>query len=49
MISKFFEVDTDLMLFCGIAIGYKDPDDPINNFKRTRRPIDEWAYFKEKK
>ena len=48
MISKFFEVDTDLMLFCGIAIGYKDPDDPINNFKRTRRPIDEWAILRRK-
>ena len=49
MVSKYFEVDSDLMLFCGMAIGYKDPDDPINNFKRTRRPLDDWAYFKEKK
>ena len=49
MVSKFFEVDSDLMLFCGMAIGYKNPDDPINNFKRTRRPIDDWAHFKEKK
>ena len=49
MVSKFFEVDSDLMLFCGMAIGYKDPNNPINNFKRTRRPLDDWAHFKGEK
>ena len=48
MVSKFIGADNDLMLFCGMAIGYKDYDAAINNFERTRRPIDDWAYFMDK-
>lgn len=45
MVSRFVKADQDSMLFCGISIGYKDKEAPINQFKRTRRPIDEWAKF----
>jgi hypothetical protein len=31
------------MLFCGMAIGYKDADAPINQLKSKRRPLEEWA------
>ena len=48
MVSKFVDADDDLMLFCGMAIGYKDPAAPINQFKTKRRPFDDWAYFIEK-
>ena len=48
-VTAFVKAPDELMLFCGMAIGYKDPEDPINNFKRTRRPLDDWAYFKEEK
>tara|TARA_B110001454_G_C12679727_1_gene417476 strand:+ start:30 stop:686 length:657 start_codon:yes stop_codon:yes gene_type:complete len=45
MVSAFVNADQDSMLFCGISIGYKDEEASINQFKRTRRPIDEWAKF----
>jgi len=33
------------MLFCGMAIGYRDPDAPLNNFERERVPLDEHVKF----
>ncbi|MEP0190552.1 MAG: nitroreductase [Erythrobacter sp.] len=33
------------MLFCGMAIGYRDPDAPLNNFERERVPLDEHVSF----
>ena len=33
------------MLFCGMAIGYRDPDHPVNNFARSRVPLDEAVRF----
>ena len=33
------------MLFCGMAIGYRDPDAPLNNFERERVPLDEQVKF----
>ncbi|MEM8725769.1 MAG: nitroreductase family protein, partial [Pseudomonadota bacterium] len=33
------------MFFCGMAIGYRDPDAPVNNFERERVPLDEHVRF----
>ncbi|MDC1325995.1 nitroreductase [Gammaproteobacteria bacterium] len=44
-VSKFVGSNIDDMLFCGVAIGYKDSEAPINNLKSTRRPLEEWASF----
>jgi hypothetical protein len=33
------------MFFCGMAIGYRDPDAPLNNFERERVPLDEQVQF----
>ena len=30
-VSDFFNVDNETMVFCGMAIGYKDPEATINN------------------
>jgi len=34
------------MLFCGVAIGYRDPDAPVNALRSTRAPLDEFATFR---
>ena len=47
-VSTFLDVDEDLMLFCGVAIGYKDEDAKINELKTTREPLDVWVKFIEK-
>ena len=33
------------MFFCGMAIGYRDPDAPVNNFERERVTLDEQVKF----
>ncbi|WP_288485371.1 nitroreductase [uncultured Novosphingobium sp.] len=37
--------DDEQILFCGIAIGYRDPAAPVNNFERPRVPLDEHVRF----
>lgn len=44
-IRQFLKLDEEMILFCGMAIGYKNPDAPINDLKSTRRHLDEWATF----
>jgi nitroreductase len=35
----------DQLLFCGIAIGWRDAEDAVNNFERPRVPLDEHVTF----
>jgi nitroreductase len=44
-IKDFCKVNDELMLFCGMAIGYQDEDAIINQLQSKRSPIDEWATF----
>ena len=44
-VSEFVSASSDEMLFCGMAIGYADKNDPINTFKSSRSPLNEWAKF----
>lgn len=37
--------DETHLLFCGLAIGYRDPDAPQNNFTRTRVPLERSVKF----
>jgi nitroreductase len=46
VIRDFLGLDHErYMLFCGMAIGYRDPDSPLNNFARERVPLDEQVKF----
>ena len=44
-VSTFLQAAESDMLFCGMAIGYKDQDAAINQIKTTRRSTDEWMKF----
>ncbi|MEM6858405.1 MAG: nitroreductase, partial [Pseudomonadota bacterium] len=33
------------MFFCGMAIGYRDAQAPVNNFERERVPLGEQVTF----
>ncbi len=44
-VSSFVGADEELLLFCGMAIGYKDPDAPVNGLYSDREPLDVWARF----
>lgn len=39
-------IDDDHIFFCGMAIGYRDPDAPINNFDVPRVPVSDAIEFR---
>ncbi|PEQ13342.1 nitroreductase [Novosphingobium sp. PC22D] len=44
-IKAHLGMSEDTMLFCGIAIGWRDADHPVNSFERERVPLDEQVTF----
>lgn len=40
-IREVVEIPEDHIFFCGLAIGHRDPDAPVNQFPVARAPIDE--------
>ena len=44
-VANFVDAPEELMLFCGMAIGYKDSDQPVNTLVSDREPFDVWAKF----
>lgn len=45
-IEAFLETPAERMLFCGVAIGYEDSDDPANLTRSARAPEEEWLTIK---
>jgi len=44
-VSKYVKAEDSDILFCGMAIGYRDESAAINSLKSERRPLKEWAKF----
>ena len=44
-VNKFLDIPEELMLFCGMGIGFADENDPINTFRSKREEIDDFADF----
>ena len=44
-VKSFLNADDNLLLFCGMALGYANPDGIINKLRSSRSPIDQWATF----
>ncbi|NNE94714.1 MAG: nitroreductase [Acidimicrobiales bacterium] len=42
-VSEFCNAPEELMLFCGMAIGYRDDNHPVNTLRSERVPVDEFA------
>jgi len=45
-IGEFLGPPPELMLFTGMAIGRKDPDEPANRLEAQRAPLSEFAQFR---
>lgn len=45
-VSVFLDLPPELMLFCGMALGYADPDAAINRWRSPREPLDGFASFR---
>jgi nitroreductase len=44
-VCEVTEVPDDWTLYCGLSIGYADPDAPVNTVVADRVPIDDFAKF----
>ena len=44
-IKQQLELSDDTMLFCGLAIGWRDTEAKVNQFERERVPLAEQARF----
>ena len=44
-VKKFLDIPDAMTFFCGLALGYADPDAPINALETPRAPIDEMVRF----
>jgi hypothetical protein len=44
-IKDHLGLSEDTLLFCGIAIGWRDESDSVNNFPRERVPLEEHVTF----
>jgi nitroreductase len=46
-VASFLGVGAELMLFCGLALGYGDHSAPINRLRAGRAAVEEFASFHE--
>ena len=44
-VSEFVAIPENLMLFCGMGLGYMDESAPINKLRTERAPLEEFATF----
>ena len=44
-VTSFLQTPDNLMLFCGMAIGYRNPEAPVNTLVSDRMPLESWATF----
>jgi nitroreductase len=44
-VADFVGAGPELMLFCGMAIGYKDDSKPVNQLVSDRAPLNTWTKF----
>ena len=44
-VSSFVDAPEELMLFCGMAIGYADASAPVNGLVSDREALETWATF----
>jgi len=44
-VGSFLQLPPERMLFCGMAIGYRNPDSPVNRLVTRRAPLEEFVRF----
>jgi len=46
-VAEFLGVGSELMLFCGLALGYGDYSAPVNRLRTERTPVERFTTFHE--
>jgi nitroreductase len=44
-VGEFLKLPPEWMLFCGVAVGYRDPEHPANLIRSPRAPVKEFCTF----
>ncbi len=44
-VTEFVGAPPELMLFCGMAVGFADPEAPVNGLVSDREPLANWVTF----
>jgi nitroreductase len=44
-VGRFIGLPPERMLFCGMAIGYRNPEHPVNSLVTSRAPLEEFVRF----
>lgn len=44
-VSDFLDLSEDEQLYCGMAVGYADPNAPVNSLRSKRDELDDFAVF----
>ncbi|MEJ8573106.1 nitroreductase [Microbaculum marinum] len=45
-VAQVLDLPDELIMYCGIALGYADMDDPVNGWRTERAAVDELAEFR---
>ncbi len=45
-LARLLELPDEMMVFCGVAVGWADESHPINSLRTTRDPADTWLTMK---
>ncbi len=45
-VAEFLDMPEELMLFCGMALGYKDEEHAINNWRTERAPLEQFVHWR---
>ena len=45
LVHEHLNLADEEIVVCGIAMGFSDPDNPVNNFKTPRVDLDEFTSF----
>lgn len=46
VVERHFALPSDLIFYCGLALGHADPDAPVNAFRTDRAPVEDFAVFR---
>ena len=46
MVGRHIELPVERILYCGMALGYADPEAPINGLRTEREPVGAFATFR---
>ena len=44
-VKDYLDIPDNMTFFCGLALGYADPDAPVNSLESPRAPIDEVVQY----